>query len=166
MPSDSDVNKYLMLHSAARKWGLHTPITRLYSFGKPEEKFLTAYKAVANIQARVFEMTKPGIRYSEILNQIKNAYEENGFGNEWQKHYQGGPTGYIIVDAHRLLSDKKICSYTPFEWFSTVPGSKIAELTLLGEEKPEMVSNKEPWPQLAVQLEKHQMSMPGIFVIE
>lgn len=166
MPSNNRVNKYLMLHSAARKWGLHTPITRLYSFGEPEKKFLASYKAVANIQARVFEMIKPGIRYSEVFNLIKDAYDENGYKNEWQKHYQGGPTGYIIVDAQRLLSDKKICSYTPFEWFSTVPGSKIAELTLLGKDMPELVSNQKPWPQLTVKLEKHQMNMPGVFVIE
>jgi len=53
----------------------------------------------------------------------------------------------------------------PFEWFSTVPGSKIAELMLLREDKPEFVSNQEPWPQFPVHLEKHQINMPGIFVI-
>ena len=166
LPTDSKVNKYLMLHSAARKWGLHAPITRIFCFGKPEEEFLASFKVVADIQARVFDLIKPGVKYSEILEIIKAAYADNGYENEWREHYQGGPTGYIIVDANRLLTDKTVQKFTPFEWFSTLPGAKIAELTLLGESKPEMVSNREPWPQFAVQLEGRHISMPGIFEIQ
>ena len=166
MPSNKKVNKSLMLHSAARKWGLHAPITRLFSFGKPDKKFLAPFKAVANIQARVFEMVRPGIYYSDIFNLIKKAYKDNGFENEWQKHYQGGPTGYVIVDAQRLLSDKIIQKFMPFEWFSTVPGSKIAELMLLGKDNPEYASLQEPWPHFTVHLKDHTVNMPGIYVIQ
>ena len=155
-----------MLHSAACKWGLHAPITRLFSFGEPDKEFLSSYKVVANIQARVIEKTKPGIHYSEMLTLIKSSYAENGFEQEWQEHYQGGPTGYVIVDANRLLSNKVIQRFTPFEWFSTLPGSKIAELTLLEEECAKIVSNQAPWPQLIVEFENHQINMPDIFIIE
>jgi len=40
MPTDNKLNKYLMLHSAPNKWGLHTPITRYFSLGVPDKQLI------------------------------------------------------------------------------------------------------------------------------
>ena len=165
MPGDNKAGKYLMLHSAPNKWGLHAPITRYFSFGPPGKELTYPFKAVATIQAGVFDMLRPGIPYSEIFEFIKGAYAQEGYPDEWQNHFQGGPTGYMIVDGQRLLSNKMVQEYMPFEWFSTVPGAKIAELTLLGNEKPEIVSCAEPWPQHVVELQDRQVKMPGIYEV-
>jgi len=166
MPGIHKVKKHLMLHSASNKWGLHAPITRIFCFGSPSNELLLAYKAVEQIQTKIFSLLKPGVRYSEIFKHIKNAYNECEYQNEWENHVQGGPTGYTIVDGQRLLSNKQVQKYTPFEWFSTVPGAKIAELTLLGEELPVIVSVSDPWPQKIIEVEGLSVKMPGMFIVE
>lgn len=165
MPTGKIIEKYIMLHSASRMWGLHAPVTRLYSIGEPEDYFSRPFKAVAEIQARVFDCLKLGESYMKILENLKNWYSETGYKDEWRNHFQGGPTGYVIVDAVRCLTQKTIQINTPFEWFITVPGSKTAELALLGAEGLEIASNGDLWPQYSVKLNGVEYKMPGIYII-
>ncbi len=165
MPTNKKIEKFVMLHSASRKWGLHAPVTRLYSIGTPMKEFLRVFKAVAEIQASVFDCLKPGMFYSQILGLLKDWYAQAGYADEWKNHFQGGPTGYVIVDADRCLTTKTIQSNTPFEWFITVPRSKTAELTLLGTKGLEIASNGDLWPQYSVEVNGIDYKMPGIFVI-
>ena len=55
MPTDKKIERFIMLHSASRKWGLHAPITRLFSIGEPGPDFLKPFKAVAEIQAKILD---------------------------------------------------------------------------------------------------------------
>jgi Xaa-Pro dipeptidase len=165
MPTNKKIEKFVMLHSASRKWGLHAPITRLYSIGTPEEKFLRPFQSVMEIQAKVFENTKPGVFYSQIMELMKDWYAQAGYPEEWKNHFQGGPTGYVIVDSVRCLTQKIIQTNTPFEWFITVPGSKTAELSLLGKDGLKIVSNGDFWPQFSTDVNGVEYKMPGIYII-
>jgi len=165
MPTGKKVEKIVMLHSAARRWGLHAPVTRLFSFGEPDAFFQNAFNAVSYVQAGTFHLIKPGVSYANILNMQKEWYAEVGFNNEWMNHFQGGPTGYIIVNATNCFSSVLVKKNTPFEWFITVPGAKVAELTLLGKDGFEVVSNCGNWPQKKVQFDGREYQTPGIMVL-
>ena len=165
VPTNKKIEKFILLHSASRMWGLHAPITRLYSIGAPEKEFLNPFKSVAEIQAKVLANIKPGIPYSQILEQMKGWYAQAGYSGEWKNHFQGGPTGYVIVDGIRCLTQKIIQTNTPFEWFITVPGSKTAELALLGTDGLKIVSNGDLWPQFSANVNGKEYQMPGIYII-
>ena len=38
LPTEKPLEKYLMLHTVARRWGLHCNLTRFLHFGEPPEK--------------------------------------------------------------------------------------------------------------------------------
>lgn len=165
MPTNKKIKKLVMLHSAARRWGLHAPITRIFSIGEPNPKLQNAFEAVSYIQARTFHWTKPEMPYADILNMQKKWYSEAGFKGEWKNHFQGGPTGYIIVNATNCLSNEVVKPNTPFEWFISVPGAKVAELTLLVGNNLEIVSNGDGWPQHTICFDGITFQTPGIFEI-
>ena len=77
---------------------------------------------------------KPGVKFADILSRQKQWYAEQGYPEEWRNHFQGGPTGYVIVDAGRCLTDKVVQVNQPYEWFITITGTKMGELALLTED--------------------------------
>jgi len=112
-------------------------------------------------------MTKPGIMYKDILQAEIEAYANNGYTDEWQEHYQGGPTGYRIVNPNLGLTDAVVRTGTAFEWFSTIPGMKIAELTILTEAGLEMPScQNDGWPKESILLsDGYECHIPGLFIL-
>ena len=166
MATEKRLEKYLMLHSVARKWGLHSNLTRFLHFGPIPEKIRKIYDCAAGIEARIFLTIEPGLRFSEILRNQKKWYQELGFKGEWKNHFQGGPTGYIIADGGRALTDKVVQVNQSYEWFITVTGTKTGELSLLTENGLEISSYiKSSWPGLDVSTPFGDVRVPNIMVI-
>ena len=167
MPVNKKIDKYILLHSAARKWGLHAPVTRCFHFGQPPERVNKAFQAAAFVQAATFAQTKVDVPYEVIFELQKGWYTKAGYPDEWQNHFQGGPTGYIIVESTNCLGEKRVKINTAFEWFITVPGAKIAELSIItakGLEVLSRVSNE--WPLLNIQINETNIEIPNIYIIE
>ena len=166
LATEKPLEKYLMLHSVARKWGLHCNLTRFVHFGQPTEKVRKVYDCAAGVEARVFLTISPGLKFADILKNQKKWYEELGFKGEWKYHFQGGPTGYVIADAGRSLTDKVVQVNQPYEWFITVTGTKTGELTLLTEEGLEISSFiNSSWPGLNVSTPYGNIIVPDILVL-
>lgn len=163
LPTDKQVSNYVMLHSAARKWGLHVNLTRCVTFGKPEERLRRIYDAASMIQANVVGMLRPGLKFKEILAAEKDGYKSFGLEDEWQYHYQGGPLGYVVVDAGRCLTEKIVQTNQAYEWFITITGTKVAELSLLTEQGVEIPSLHSPWPRLEIGTPKGVLTLANIF---
>ena len=167
MPTEKTIDKYVMLHSAARKWGLHAPITRSFHFSEPPDKVMKAFQAVALVQAATFTNIKNDTPYKDILEIQKTWYARAGYPGEWQNHFQGGPTGYVSVNATNCLRDTRVKTRTAFEWFITVPGAKTAELSLLSKKGLEILScGSGDWPLVDIKINESQMKIPGICIIE
>lgn len=159
------LQKYLMLHSVARKWGLHCNLTRFVHFGKLPEKVEKVYHCAAQVEAQIFQTIKPGMKFSDIFENQKKWYAEMGFEGEWKNHFQGGPTGYVIADGARSLTDKVVQVNQPYEWFITVTGTKTGELSLLTEEGLEISSfNHSSWPGLLLTTSFGAITVPDIMM--
>lgn len=148
LPTAKKVERYVLLHPAARRWGLHANVSRSVYFGKPAEEVERAYRAAATLEACLLERLAPGLPFSEIFEWQKNKYAELGFADEWHNHFQGGPTGYLVVDALRYSTSTKVQVNQAFDWFITVTGAKVEELALLSEKGVEVPSFRPPWPAL------------------
>ena len=166
LATEKPLEKYLMLHSVARKWGLHCNLTRFLHFGRPPDKIRKVYDCAAGVEARVFLSLEPGLKFAEILENQKRWYQELGFKGEWKYHFQGGPTGYVIADGGRSLTDKVVQVNQPYEWFITVTGTKTGELTLLTKEGLEISSYiNSSWPGLNVSTPIGDVVVPDILVL-
>ena len=167
IPTTKTIDKYIMLHSAARKWGLHAPITRCFHIAEPPDQIINAFQAVSLVQAATFIHIRNDTPYKDILEVQKTWYARAGYPGEWQNHFQGGPTGYVIVNAANCLRNTRVKIGTTFEWFITVPGAKIAELSLLSEKGLEILScGSGDWPLVDIKINESQMKIPGIYIIE
>jgi Xaa-Pro dipeptidase len=166
MPTDKPIQRYALLHSVARRWGLHSNVTRCVHFGKPSNEVRRVCEAAATIEGRLFAKLQVAVRFADILEWQKAWYEELGFPEEWQYHFQGGPTGYVIVDAMRCLTDKVVQVNQPFEWFITITGTKVGELALLTKSGLEIASQGNHWPTYSVETEKGVVEVPGLMQLE
>lgn len=166
LPTINKLDKYLMLHTVARRWGLHCNLTRFVNFGEPPEKVTKVYDAAANVAARVLLSLEPGVRFSDILAWEKRWYAEQGYPEEWRNHFQGGPTGYVIADAARCFTDNVVQVNQPYEWFITVTGAKMGELSLLTRDGMEIPSlDQSEWPKMKVKTELGEMDLPDIYTM-
>ncbi len=160
------LDKYLMLHSAARRWGLHCNLTRYIHFGTPAENIRRIYDAAAAVEARVFQALKPGVHFADILKWQRQWYAEQGYPEEWKNHFQGGPTGYITVDGGRCLTDKVVQINQPYEWFITIAGTKMGELSLMtaaGLEISSFLHSK--WPGMDVETAAGAITVPDLQIV-
>ena len=165
IPTAKKLERYLMLHTAARRWGLHCNLTRFIHFGAPSAQIRRVTDAAANVEARVFQMLEPGLPFAEILRAQKEWYAEQGFAEEWRNHFQGGPTGYVIVDAGRCLTGKAVQINQPYEWFITVTGTKMGELSLMSEAGLEIASfTSSTWPGMEIETGKGSLIVPDLLV--
>jgi antitoxin VapB len=163
--STNRLGRYALLHPAVRRWGLHANVTRLVHFGEPAESIRKAMDGVIYIGASVAAMLKPGLRFSEILEEEKRLYHEVGFPDEWHNHFQGGITGYTLADPSRCLDPKAVTvSRQAYDYFITITGAKFEELTLLTETGVEIASLGDSWPTRSVETKCGALTVPDVMI--
>lgn len=147
-PSHRKIQRFVLIHSAVRKDGLHANVTRMVHFGAqiPHDT-LDRYEAACKVEAAAICHCVPGTRFCDILEQQKQAYQGYGYPEEWRNHFQGGITGYLLVDSTQCLDQQaKVVANQAFDWFVTITGVKVEELTLTTSQGPEVVSMSGLWP--------------------
>jgi Xaa-Pro dipeptidase len=165
LPSAKPLKQYALIHPAARRWGLHANVNRCLSFGEPPERIRRAHLAAATIEGRVLAMLKPGLAFADILAQEKRWFAELGYPDEWELHFQGGPTGYIVGDPARCFTDDRVITNQAFDWFITVNGIQVEELSLLTEQGFEVASLGKDWPTVQAAMSNQTVSVPGIMIL-
>ncbi len=164
LPTDKPVERYVLLHPAARRWGLHANVSRSLYFGDPPAEIQRVYRAAAAIEARVLAALHPGASFAEIFAHQKEWYAELGFPGEWQNHFQGGPTGYVVVDALRNQTDMRVQAGQAFDWFITITGAKVEEFSLLTAGGIELASRGSRWPLIAIPTRAGTVQVPDLWV--
>ena len=164
LPTLKPVKNYVLLHPAARKWGLHANVSRSLHFGVAPREIQRAYQAVATIEAYIFASLKAGLSFAKLFEMQKSWYAEVGFPSEWQNHYMGGPTGYLVVDTNRNQTETCLQKNQAFDWFVTVTGAKVEELSLLTDSGFELASRGSIWPGIEVSTAQGSVEVPGLWI--
>lgn len=165
-PSEKKVDKYILLHPAVRKWGLHANVTRLMYFGDniPDD-IAKKYDAVNQIQAAAVSMCETGTRFSDILVEQKKLYKNLGYEDEWRNHYQGGITGYMVAVV--ALSDNQnnvVQNNQAYDWFVTITGAKVEELSINSGKSQEFLSVTGKWPTKEYGYNGKKFMLPSILM--
>ena len=94
LPTSAPLGRHALLAFTVERDGLHVSMTRIVSFGPPPERLAKLVRASAEVDAAVLSASRPGRTHGELFEVIAEAYDREGFPEEWRRHHQGGLTGY------------------------------------------------------------------------
>ena len=165
VPAENKLQRYALLHPAARRWGLHANVTRLVHFGEPPSDTRRAIDGAATIGGHVATMLAPGVLFADILTEQIRLYRVLGYSGEWMYHFQGGITGYTLADPTRCTDQgARVVDRQAYDYFITITGAKFEELTLLTEDGPELASAGPGWPVRTVQTPNGDIDVPDVLI--
>jgi antitoxin VapB len=163
IPTSKKISKYVMIVICALREGMQVAITRLVHFGKLPEEIRDKHNAVVKIDATFIHNTKVGIGWNDILEKGIKAYETTGYPEEWQKHHQGGPTGYLsrefIVNPY---TKGIVLNNQPVAWNPSITGTKSEDTILVQENKTEIITPVFNWPIIDIEIEGMVYKRPDI----
>ncbi|MEV7607151.1 M24 family metallopeptidase [Paenarthrobacter sp. NPDC089322] len=152
LATHSPIGRRAMAVVCARRNGLVANVTRWVAFDAGTQRELDAEDRIAAVEADIFRATVPGARLNDVFTEIKEAYNQHGFGPEqWTLHHQGGPAGYAGRDP-RVTPDTTdtIVLNQPFTWNPSGPGVKIEDTVLLTETGIRVLTVDHRWPTTEV----------------
>ncbi len=165
VPTDKPLERFLLLHSAVRQFGLHANVTRLVSFGAVPKGTQTAYEAASSAEAAAISLCVPGARFTDILIAEKRILSNHGYPDDWRQHYLGGVTGYIVAEPSLCLDNEATVSADQaYDWFITVTGVKVEELSVNRDGNPAVYSVTGQWPTKTYAVEGRSFELPEILV--
>jgi len=100
----------------------------------------------------MLDATVVGKPFSDPINAAIAAYPAKGFdSDEWAKHHQGGPTGFLPRDwpAH-TGSARLIANYQPIAWNPTGKGFKAEDTIIATNSGVKILSMDPDWPSFEV----------------
>jgi antitoxin VapB len=163
LPTGKRIEKYVLMHVAAQRHGLHCNVTRLVHFGPVPDDLRRRHRAVSHVHATILMHLRPGRPFAELLEPIKAAYAAHGHDDEWRGHIQGGSAAYEACEPMLLLDPLAAMTVNEtYDWLPTVPGTKSEELSLLTAEGTELLSLGPGWPTVAIPIGDHTFQMPDI----
>lgn len=152
VPTDKKIEKSLMVVLGGEKYGLNISMTRMVYFAPVPEEIRERYEKTAYIFACMQCMMKEGLSYREYFRKVQELYREAGWDGQWQKHHQGGPTGYACREfiAGPDTEGKMFCGEA-FAWNPTIEGTKCEETTCLTADGVETFTRTKEWPSHVVE---------------
>ncbi|WP_049997218.1 M24 family metallopeptidase [Halococcus sediminicola] len=147
-PTDTDIGGYALVSVTAQRGGLHASATRTVALDPPD--WLAArHEAAMRVEAAAVAATK---RLSnegtagDVFREIRNAYAEIRYPDEWQKHHQGGATGFAGREWKATpASTADLQTPMAYAWNPTVEGAKSEDTVLVGDGVETLTATGE-WP--------------------
>ena len=166
VPTDSKIQRMLLLAPAPRKDGLYMPISRMICFDDhlPSE-LREKYDTLLRFEANVFSRCVAGTRFVDIMEFEKKLYQASSYPDEWQGHFMGGITGYYPNDPVQYRNpEAKVKTMQTFNWYLTVTGAKVEEILLTNESGNELLSVKGAWPLRKMEACGEEYMLPDILM--
>jgi Xaa-Pro aminopeptidase len=153
LPTEKKLAKYAMLILSGRRWGLVCSITRLIHFGPLPEDLRRRIFATAQVNATYIAHSRPGHNLSEVLTWGQKTYASLGFPEEWQRHLQGGMTGYEPREVLATPASSEIIAQGQvLAWNPTIAGAKVEDTILVGAQSNEILTRTSLWPVASLQI--------------
>lgn len=153
LPTEKKLEKYAMLVLSGRRRGLVCSITRLVHFGRLTDDLRRRIEAAAQVNAVYNTRSRPGSSLAEVLAAGQDAYAKSGFPDEWQRHTQGGLTGYEPREVLATPASRDVITLGQvLAWNPSMPGAKVEDTILVGSETNEILTRTSLWPVVSIQL--------------
>lgn len=137
----------------ARRKGLIASLSRLVTFNPLTTEESETYHRLLRVEAAFLDATIPGATFADVFKKGEIAYSLNGFDrDEWTKHHQGGPTGYMPRDypAHEGTT-ALIGVNNAIAWNPSAAGFKVEDLVITNDSGFEFLTLRDNWPTVLVE---------------
>jgi Xaa-Pro aminopeptidase len=167
IPTDRIIREHVMLVTCASYAGLIANVTRFVRFTPPTEELKSKHQAVCNVDAAVNLATRAGRTLGEIFDDLRRAYADNGFPDEWKLHHQGGPTGYATRDAvGRPGHPMRVVENQAFAWNPSITGAKSEDTVLCTPNGIEVLTaHSNDWPSVTGRADNHELRRADVLVV-
>ncbi|WP_409968810.1 M24 family metallopeptidase [Bengtsoniella intestinalis] len=98
VPTDKVIRERVQLGGNMRYKGLIICCTRLLNFVPVTPELAAQYQANVEIDCAMMLNSRPGTAFTAVLEDARKDYEAHGYGEQFKKHHQGGPIGYVARD--------------------------------------------------------------------
>ena len=152
LPTTAVVGNRVSASICAKRKGLIASVTRIVTFGTVTDQMVSDYTSIYKVEAAMLDATVVGTAFSDPINAAIAAYSANGFdADEWTKHHQGGPTGYLPRDwPANQASTRLIARNQPIAWNPTGKGWKAEDTIVATDSGVKILSNDPDWPTFGV----------------
>ena len=152
LPTDEVVGNRVSASICAKRKGLIASVTRIVTFGEVSDSMINDYTSIFKVEAALLDATVVGKPFSDPINAAIAAYPVNGFdADEWTKHHQGGPTGFLPRDwPANQGSARLIANNQPIAWNPTGKGWKAEDTILATDSGVKLLTNDPDWPAFEV----------------
>jgi antitoxin VapB len=159
LPTDSVIGNRVSASICAKRKGLIASVTRIVTFGEVSDLMIDEYTSIFKVEAALLDATIVGKPFSDPIKAAIAAYPTNGFDDdEWTKHHQGGPTGFLPRDWPANQSSTRLIAINqPIAWNPTGKGWKAEDTALACDQGVELLSNDPEWPTFQIQGRKRPM---------
>jgi Xaa-Pro aminopeptidase len=152
LPTDTVIGNRVSASICAKRKGLIASVTRIVTFGQVTDSMINDYTSIFKVEAALLDATVVGKAFSEPVNAAIAAYPANGFdADEWTKHHQGGPTGFLPRDwPANQATTRLIAQNQPIAWNPTGKGWKAEDTILATTSGVKLLTNDPDWPAFEV----------------
>ncbi|MBA3351477.1 MAG: M24 family metallopeptidase [Blastocatellia bacterium] len=153
----------LLIVACARRNGLIASLSRMICAGDVPANLQRRTEACAAVNADLYNATVEGTVSSQLYKIAADAYATQGFGDEINKHHQGGACGYRTRDwvAHPS-SDDVVNTNQAFAWNPSITGTKTEETGILTENGFEVITASDAFPTILSVINGREFVSPGI----
>ena len=148
LPTTASLGSRFMGVICARRKGLIASVTRIASFTKIDSQTQHWYERLLDVERTFINESKVGAKLSDVVRAGVAEYRNQGFDSEeWTRHHQGGPTGYLPRDfpAHER-TEREITLHNALAWNPSGKGLKVEDTILTTHSGPEILTIDPEWP--------------------
>lgn len=152
LPTEALIGSRASASICAKEKGLIASVTRIVTFGELTATEENEYAAILEVEADLLDATIVGNPFSTVIDVATTSYGRHGFdGDEWHRHHQGGPTGFMPRDWPATQSSERLIQVNqPIAWNPTGKGWKVEETVIAQESGPTLLTGDHLWPSRTV----------------
>lgn len=151
VPTDAVLERYVMGVLVARRGGLHASVTRCVYFGALPEELECKHRQVCAVDGAIIGATREGATAGDVFAVAQQAYADAGHPDEWQRHHQGGATGYQPRTWRATPgSAERVRAGQAFAWNPSLQGTKSEDTIICHGQGVEVLTATPGWPTVAV----------------
>jgi Xaa-Pro dipeptidase len=163
VPTGNVWRNTLLIVVCARRHGLIASLTRMICASEIPDDLQRRTDSCAAVNAALYAATVVGSTASELYRTAADAYEQQGFGAEINKHHQGGAAGYRTRDwvAHPDGGDV-VRPNQAFAWNPSITGTKTEETAILTGGGLDVITASDTFPKIVTVIDGKEYHSPGI----